>query len=150
MRKNWFYSFCKTRVLLCHFKGFTISLNIHCKAAVTIWSDFGTQENKICHCFYFSPIYLLWSMGPDAMILVFWMLSFKPAFNLSSFTVIKRLFSSSSLSAVRNFCCYHCISEVAGFARFLLELLHFSHQSWFQNVVIQPGILHDILCIYVK
>ena len=36
VRKNWFYSFCKTHVLLCHFKGFTISLNIHCKAAVTI------------------------------------------------------------------------------------------------------------------
>ena len=30
-------------------------------------------------------------MGPDAMILVFWMLSFKPAFSLSSFTFIKRL-----------------------------------------------------------
>ena len=35
-------------------------------------------------------------MGPDAMILVFWMLSFKPNFLLSSFTFIKRLFSSSS------------------------------------------------------
>ena len=39
-------------------------------------------------------------MGPDAMILVFWMLSFKPIFSLSSFTFIKRLFSSS-LSAIR-------------------------------------------------
>ena len=40
-------------------------------------------------------------MGLDAMILVFWMLSFKPTFSLSSFTFIKRLFSSSSLSAIR-------------------------------------------------
>ena len=32
-------------------------------------------------------------MGPDAMIFVFWMLSFKPTFSLSSFTFIKRLFS---------------------------------------------------------
>ena len=40
-------------------------------------------------------------MGPDAMIFVFYMLSFKPAFSLSSFTFIKRLFSSSSLSAIR-------------------------------------------------
>ena len=40
-------------------------------------------------------------MGPDAMILVFWMLSFKPAFSLSSFTFIKRLFSCYSLSAIR-------------------------------------------------
>ena len=39
-------------------------------------------------------------MGPDAMILVFWMLSFKPTFSVSSFT-FKRLFSSSSLSAIR-------------------------------------------------
>ena len=41
-------------------------------------------------------------MGPDAMILVFSTLSFKPTFSLSSFTFIKRLFSSS-LSAIRWF-----------------------------------------------
>ena len=39
-------------------------------------------------------------MGLDVMIFVFWMLSFKPAFSLSSFT-FKRLFSSSTLSAIR-------------------------------------------------
>ena len=38
--------------------------------------------------------------GPDAMILVFWMLSFKPTFSLSYFTFIKRLFSFS-LSTIR-------------------------------------------------
>ena len=38
--------------------------------------------------------------GLDAMILVFWMLSFKPTFSPSSFTFNKRLFSSS-LSAIR-------------------------------------------------
>ena len=45
-------------------------------------------------------------MGPDAMTLIFFfflirMLSFKPVFSLSSFTFIKRLFSPSSLSAVK-------------------------------------------------
>ena len=40
-------------------------------------------------------------MGLDAMILVFWMVSFKPTFSLSSFTFIKSLFSSYSLSAIR-------------------------------------------------
>ena len=40
-------------------------------------------------------------VGPDAMILIFWMLSFKPTFSLSTFTLIKRLLSSSSLSAIR-------------------------------------------------
>ena len=34
-------------------------------------------------------------MGLDAMIFVFWMLSFKPTFTLSTFIFIKRLFSSS-------------------------------------------------------
>ena len=45
-------------------------------------------------------------MGPHAMILVFWMLSFKPAFSLYSFSLIKRLFSSFSLFAIRvvSFC----------------------------------------------
>ena len=46
-------------------------------------------------------------MEADAMILVFWMLSFKTAFSLSSSTYIKRLFSSSSLSAN-----LICISDV--------------------------------------
>ena len=40
-------------------------------------------------------------MWLDAMILVFWMLSFKPNFSLSSFTFSKRLFNSSLLSAKR-------------------------------------------------
>ena len=40
-------------------------------------------------------------MGLDAMIIVFWMLSFKPALSLSSFTLIKRLFSYCLLSAIR-------------------------------------------------
>ena len=40
-------------------------------------------------------------MGPDDMILVFWMLSFKSGFSLSSFTLIKRLFSSSSFPATQ-------------------------------------------------
>ena len=30
-------------------------------AAVTIHSAFGTQENKVCHCFHCFPIYLPWS-----------------------------------------------------------------------------------------
>ena len=40
-------------------------------------------------------------MGLDAMIFIFLMLCFKPAFSFSSFTFIKRLLSSSSLSSMR-------------------------------------------------
>ena len=50
-----------------------------------------TDSSSICHEV----------MGPDTMILAFWMLSFKPASSLSSFTLIKRLFTSSLLSATR-------------------------------------------------
>ena len=67
-------------------------------AAVTVCSDFGAQKNKVGHCF---PIYFPWSDETRCMIIVFWMLSFKPTFSLSSFTFIKRLYSSSSLCAIR-------------------------------------------------
>ena len=134
-------------------------------AAVATCSDFGAQENKVCHCSHCFPIYLPgseivvihllscvllfvtpWTAAlqaslsfhlsqsllkvmsiesteaiqpshphppspvlsfpasgsfPMSQLLVFWMLSFKPAFSLFSFTSIKRLFSSSSLSAIR-------------------------------------------------
>ena len=40
-------------------------------------------------------------MGLDARIFVFWMLHLKPGFSLSSFTFTKRLFGSSSLSAIK-------------------------------------------------
>ena len=62
-------------------------------------------------------------MGLNAMIFVFWMLSFKPVFSFSSFTFIKRLFSSSSLFAIR------VVSSA------YLRLLIFSLQSWFQLVL---------------
>ena len=62
-------------------------------------------------------------MGPDTMILVFWMLNFKPAFSLSSLSLINRLFHP-----------LHFLS---------LELYHlhvwdywcFSWQSWFQLMI---------------
>ena len=68
-------------------------------AAVTNW-DFGAQKNKICHCFHCFPIYLPWSDGTRCHDLSFLNVEFKPIFSLSSFTYIKRLFSSS-LSAIR-------------------------------------------------
>ena len=49
----------------------------------------------------FSPSICHEVIGLGAMIFVFSMLSFKPACSLFSFTFIKRLFSSSSLSTIR-------------------------------------------------
>ena len=58
-------------------------------------------QDKVSHCFPCFPSICHEVMEPDAMVLVFWMLNFKSAFSLSSFSFIKRLFSSSSLSAIR-------------------------------------------------
>ena len=63
-------------------------------------------------------------MGPDAMILVFWMLSFMPTFSLPSFTFVKWLFSSSPLSAIR------VVSSA-----YMRLLIYFSQKSWFQLVL---------------
>ena len=49
----------------------------------------------------FSPSICPKVIGLSVVIFFFWMLNFKPDFSLSSFTFIKRLFSSSSLSAIR-------------------------------------------------
>ena len=74
-------------------------------------------------------------MAPVAMILVFWMLSFKPTFSLSSFTFIKRLFSSSSLSAIKV-----VSSAYLRLLIFLLEILIPACAS-------SNPISHDVLCI---
>ena len=74
-------------------------------------------------------------MGPDAMIFVFWMLSFKPFFSLYSFTFINSLFISSSLSAIR------MVSEVIEISPSNLD----SSLCFFQ-----PSVSHDVLCIEVK
>ena len=55
--------------------------------AVSICSDSGDQEKKISLLLLFPCLEL---KGRDAMILVFWMLSFKPYFSFSSFNFIKR------------------------------------------------------------
>ena len=51
-------------------------------AAVTICSDFAKKIKSVTVSIV-SPSICHEVMGPDAMILVFWMLSFKPAFSLS-------------------------------------------------------------------
>ena len=70
-------------------------------------------------------------MGPDAMIFIFWMLSFKPTFSLSSFTVIKRFFSSSLLSLIRGVSSgYPRLLNFSQWSCFQLVLLPAQHLSW--------------------
>ena len=70
-------------------------------AAIMICSDFGAQKNSLSLFPFFPHLFAMeWCHWPYVMIFVFWMLNFKPNFELSSCTFIKRLFSSL-LSAVR-------------------------------------------------
>ena len=69
-------------------------------------------------------------MGPDAMIIVFWMLSFKPTFSLSSFTFIKKLLSSSSLSALRVVSSANRRGESGSCDRFYFCLLQNRYGQW--------------------
>ena len=57
------------------------------------------QKRKSVTISIVSPSICHEAMGLDAMILVFLIFSFKLTVSLSSFTLIKRFFSSSSLSA---------------------------------------------------
>ena len=66
-------------------------------AAVIVCSDFGAPQNKVSHCFPCFPIYLPWSDGTGCHDLSFRNVEFSH----SSLTFIKRLFSSSSPSAIR-------------------------------------------------
>ena len=43
----------------------------YCMVAVTIFNDFGAQENKVSHCSNVSPSICHEVMESDAMILVF-------------------------------------------------------------------------------
>ena len=69
-------------------------------------------------------------MGPDAMILVFWMLSFKPIFALSFFTFIKRLVL--------------CFLSKRWYNLHIWGYWYFSQQSWFQLVF--PPVQHFSWC----
>ena len=89
-------------------------------AAVTICNDFGAPKCKVSYYFHCFLIYSSWS---NAMISVFWMLSFKPTFSLSYFSFIKRFLISSLLSAIG--WCHLCI----------WGYWYFSQQSWFQLVL---------------
>ena len=57
-------------------------------------------KRKSVTAFTFSPSIFHEVIGPDAIIF-FFEYCFKPAFSISSFTLIKKLFSYSSLSAIK-------------------------------------------------
>ena len=63
-------------------------MSVKSMAAITVHSDFGAPQNKMSLLLLF-PIYFPWSDGTRCYDLSFFNLSFKPAFSLSSFTLIR-------------------------------------------------------------
>ena len=59
------------------------------------------KKNLIRHCFHFFHLYLAWSDGTECHDLTFLNVEFQTSFFTLLFHIIKRLFSSSSLSAIR-------------------------------------------------
>ena len=69
--------------------------------AVTIHRDFVAKENKVCCCFHFFPFYLSCSDWIGCHNLSFFNAEFHVNFFTFLFHLIKRLFSSSLLSAIK-------------------------------------------------
>ena len=97
-------------------------------AEVTVLTDFVAQIKSVSVS-TFSPSICHEVMGPDAMILVFRMLSFKPAF----YTLLKMFFSSTSLSAIR--------AVSSAYLRLLIFLPTILISACYSSS------LHDVLCI---
>ena len=90
--------------------------------AGTICSDSGAQENEIQHRFHWLHIYLHEMMGLDAIIFIFWMLSFNQLFHSplspsSRDTLVSLHFLPLNWYHVHMWGCWY-----------------FSQQSWFQLV----------------
>ena len=115
-----------SRLVIAFFQGASVLISWLQSSSAVI---FGAQE-KIYHCFYCFPIFHE-VMGLKAMILVFWILSFKPAFLLFSFIFIMRLFNSSLLSAIRVVLCIY-LKLLIFLPQILIQLVFYpvKHFAW--------------------
>ena len=124
--RDWIYIFCTGRRIFYHWvtrlRFVTASLLISWLQSLSavilepkkIWSVTASIfSTSICHEV----------MGLDAMILLFWMLSFKPAFSLCSFT------SSRGSSVPLHFL------PLEWYQLYISGCWYFSQLSWFQLVI---------------
>ena len=102
---------------------------------VTILSDFEPKKIKSVIISIVPPSICNEMMWPDAMILVFWMLMFKPTFSLSFLSHSSRYSLLLLHFLPLESCCLHFnISEIVN-----ISSGNFDSSLWF----IQPGISHD-------
>ena len=99
-------------------------LLINFMAVVTIHSDFGAKENKICHCYHFFPLYLAWSYGTgchDTCFLECWVLSW--------------LFHSPLSPSSRGFLVPLHFLPLEWYSLHIWGCWYFSWKSWFQLMI---------------
>ena len=113
-------------------------------AAVTICSNIGDQENKVCHCFHCFPIYLPWNGGTGCHDLCFWMLTFKPAFSFcySSHLAYKILLWQPEL---RN----HLSGRISIPDQFNCLLFSYAHLIELLSKSWDVQIIGDTVCFYL-
>ena len=95
---KWCLCFLMTTVAVMSLSRFEVAFLPRGKCLLISWLQLPSAETlepkkiKSVTVSTFSPSICHEVRGPDAMSLIFWMLSFQPAFLLSCFTFIKRLF----------------------------------------------------------
>ena len=94
-------------------------------AAVSVLSDSGAQENKICHCFHFSPFYLPWSDRAGCHDLSFLNVEFK----------LSQLFHSLLSPSSRGSLVPLHFLPLEWYHLHIWGCWYFSRQSWFQLVI---------------
>ena len=92
---------CITDLLCCIPKTNTTLSIIYTQIKILRFKKKKEKKRKSINVSIVSPCICHEVMELDIMILAFRILSFKPAFSLSYFTFIKKLFSSSWLSAIK-------------------------------------------------
>ena len=108
----------------CHIFSFMGQASFNFMAAATVHMDFGAQENKICHCFYFFPFYLPWSDGTRCHDLRFLNVEFQG----NVFTLLFHTHQKALSVPVHFLPLEWYLLRIWGF-------WYFSQQSWFQLVI---------------
>ena len=108
-------------------------------AAVTTCSDLGPQENKICHCFHISPhqFAMKWCSR------VLWSSFFECS-------VLSQLFHSPLSPSSTGYLVPLCFLQLKWYYFHIWGCWYFSQHYDSSLWLIQPGILHDVLCMSVK
>ena len=108
----------------CHIFSSMGQASFNFMATATVHGDFGAQENKICHCFYFFLFYLPWSDGTRCHDLRFLSAEFQGSF----FTLLFHT-HQKALSVPLHFL------PLEWYFLHIWGFLYFSQQSWFQLVI---------------